>query len=195
MKKTILSLLSCAVLLLPSVSLAEEGFVDLTKPNVEENIDKNTSYSLYEMYDDLDLDSDTDMFLELGYKELNWLPFYKKDVAKFYDEVVYPDYVRRTGKELKEKGMIELAQAEITTNGYYDIVTISRQPGDCDQSGCLFQIWQLNGAAWVKKFEFKALNFLVGNNPNSVQTEVIGVGVDDVPSIVYLWDGEKFRIK
>lgn len=142
--------------------------------------------------EDFEFDGDLEIFLARGFHEVDYIAN-NALVAKVYKEVALPDYEGRTGKAWKESWDfgIEIANPTITKQGFKDLLVVSRAPGDCGDSGCLYQIYSLLGEVWVKRKEFTALAIVLKNVEGN-RTEVAAVGNDDHPSRVFVWDGQQF---
>lgn len=135
--------------------------------------------------------TDMQLFLARGYSEPDW-DSYSSLVRKVADDLVVPDYVKRTGLPAPDSPSIEIASAQITKMGFNDLIVRSRLPGDCDASGCLTQIYQMVGKTWFKKLEFKAYGVAFKNGDDPETTLVAAVGGDDVGSRIIVWNGTAF---
>lgn len=140
---------------------------------------------------DVEYDGDLDIFLSRGYEEIDWIANTAL-VQKVYEEIALPDYEKRSGKSWSEPWTyrVEIANPMITKQGFKDLVVSSGAPGDCDEAGCLFQIYTLLGETWTKRLEFKASAIALKHDGN--MTKIAAVGGESHPSRIIEWDGQQF---
>ena len=139
-----------------------------------------------------ELVTDNDAFYARGFMDFDWQT-HTQYVQQVLNDVVIPDYVRRTGKKTPETPSIDVAAGMITNPYFNDLIVQSRLPGDCTPEGCLVQIYSLVGEVWVKKFQ--ATTFAIMAKPgDKLGTVLIGlVGNADIPSKTILWTGSVFQ--
>ncbi|TLX16998.1 hypothetical protein [Rhizobium sp. MHM7A] len=139
-----------------------------------------------------ELVTDNDVFYERGFMDFDWQT-HTQYVQQVLNDVVLPDYIKRTGKQKPDNPSIDVAAAMITNPYFNDLIVQSRLPGDCKPDGCLVQIYSLVGEAWVKKFQ--ATTFTIMAKPGEkLGTVLIGlVGNDEVPSRTVIWTGSVFK--
>lgn len=141
---------------------------------------------------DNEIITELEFFTSRGYKSVDWIAN-SPIVDKVYENVAFPDYVKRAGGEKPPYGyVIEIATGMITKQGFKDLIVVSRAPNDCDETGCLFQIYSLIGEEWIKRIEFKAVDLAVKDGEGAA-TYVAGVGYDEYPSKIYYWNGQFFE--
>lgn len=145
----------------------------------------------FQATNDYEVITDLPLFLARGFKEPNW-DAHSSLVPEVARELVVPDYVKRTGNTDPGMYSIEVANAPIMKQGVYDLVVVSRLPGDCDEKGCLFQIYHLEGSSWTKAYEFRALGMAYRDGGDLNTTMIAAIGDEDTPSRLIEWDGEKF---
>jgi hypothetical protein len=136
----------------------------------------------------------TDMndFLGQGYTIPHW-DTYSKYVEEIANDLVIPEYLRRTGKLRPKFPSIDVAAAMITHGDYNDLIVRSRLPGDCTDQGCLVQIYSLVGSMWIKKYEFRSLEFAYKDGKINGTTLLGAVGNEYVPSRIITWNGSSFQ--
>lgn len=136
----------------------------------------------------------TDMndFLAQGYTIPNW-DTYSEYVERIANDLVIPEYMKRTGKVRPKFPSIDVAAAMITHGDYNDLIVRSRLPGDCDDKGCLVQIYSLAGSMWIKKYEFRSLEFAYKDGRINGTTLLGLVGNEFVPSRIVTWNGSAFK--
>jgi hypothetical protein len=139
-----------------------------------------------------ELHTDNEAFAARGFMDFDWQT-HTSYVKQVLDEVVLPDYVKRTGKMRPENPSIDVAAAMITNPYFNDLIVQSRLPGDCKPDGCLVQIYSLVGELWVKKFQ--TTTFAIMAKPgDKLGTVLIGlVGNDEYPSKTVIWTGSVFK--
>jgi hypothetical protein len=140
---------------------------------------------------DIEFDTQTDTFLKYGYENPTWInngPL----LDKVYNELAAPDYKDRYNKPNPMGYGIEIAQAYITRRGFNDLIIASRMPGDCNEDGCLFQIYSLIGHTWYKQLEFHAHDIVFKHGEGEKTSFVAGVAEETGVSKVYYWNGENF---
>jgi len=139
-----------------------------------------------------ELITDNEEFFKRGFMDFDWQT-HTNYVQEVLDDVVIPDYVKRTGKQRPEHPSIDVAAAMITNPYFNDLIVQSRLPGDCKPEGCLVQIYSLVGEIWVKKFQ--ATTFAMMAKPgDKLGTVLIGlVGNAEIPSRTILWTGSVFQ--
>lgn len=139
-----------------------------------------------------ELVTDNAEFAARGFMDFDWQT-HTNYVEQVLNEVVIPDYVKRTGKQKPAHASIDVAAAMITNPYFNDLIVQSRLPGDCKPQGCLVQIYSLVGEMWVKKFQ--ATTFAMMAKPGEkLGTVLIGlVGNAEVPSKTVIWTGSVFK--
>lgn len=146
----------------------------------------------FEAVEDYEVITDLPLFLSRGFVAPNWdaHSFLAQEVAR---DLVIPDYVKRTGKPAPETASIEIASAAITKRGLNDLLVVSRLPGDCNENGCLFQVYAIKGKVWIKALEFRAVGMAYKDGREPGSTTIAAVGDEEVPSRLIEWDGQKFN--
>jgi len=145
----------------------------------------------YEALEDQEVETDMALFVARGFTPVDW-DAHSRLASEVARDVAIPDYVARTGKPVPEMANIEVASAMITKGPFNDLLVLSRLPGDCDENGCLFQIYVMKDEKWSKAFEFKATGMAWKDRPGGDTTVIAAVGDEEVPSRTILWDGERF---
>jgi hypothetical protein len=139
-----------------------------------------------------ELITDHNTFYERGFMDFDWQT-HTKYVQQVLDDVVIPDYIKRTGKVKPTHPSIDVAAAMITNPYFNDLIVQSRLPGDCRDNGCLVQIYSLVGEVWVKKFQTTTFAILAKPG-DKLGTVLLGlVGTDEIPSKTVLWTGTVFQ--
>lgn len=145
-----------------------------------------------EYQDDGELVTDHIEFYQRGFMDFDWQT-HTSYVRQVLDDVVIPDYVKRTGKQRPEHPSIDVAAAMITNPYFNDLIVQSRLPGDCKPEGCLVQIYSLVGEIWVKKFQTTTFAMLAKPG-DKIGTVLLGlVGNEKVPSKTVIWTGSVFE--
>lgn len=150
----------------------------------------NPGSETYVAEEDYEVLTDMPLFVSRGFSEVDW-DVHSRLVGEIARDVVVPDYVARTGNSAPDIVNIEVASAMITKGPFNDLLVVSRLPGDCDETGCLFQIYVLKDERWEKALEFKATGMAYKYGPGDTTT-VAAVGDEVVPSRTIFWDGERF---
>lgn len=141
--------------------------------------------------DEVDFVTDLPMFLARGYAEPDW-DAHSDLVSQVGQDLVFPDYVKRSGKPAPETASIEIASVQITKKGFNDLLVRSRLPGDCDDTGCLTQVYVMEGQQFVKRLEFKSYGIALKDGDDPAMTLIAAVGGEDVGSRVIVWNGKEF---
>jgi hypothetical protein len=133
-----------------------------------------------------DIVTDIDLFTAKGFKEPSWAT-HTAQVQDVLRDLVLPDWRKRTGKD-KDPTLpsIDIAGESVLGGDYNDLLVVSRLPGDCDETGCLLQLYSLVNDVWVKRFEFKTVNF-AWKPKGDDEVLIARVGGMWVPSATYLW--------
>jgi len=145
----------------------------------------------HEDHDELEIVTDLPMFLARGYAEPDW-DAHSDLVGQVARDLAVPDYVKRTGNPAPESASIEIASVQITKKGFNDLLIRSRLPGDCDETGCLTQVYVMKGQQWEKALEFKSYGVALKDGEDPVTTMVAAVGGEYVGSKVIVWNGQEF---
>lgn len=141
---------------------------------------------------DPEVTTDMHLFRQRGFSEPDWQT-HTAHVEDVLRDVVLPDWRRRTSSE-KDPMLpsIDVAAANVLGGDYNDLLVMSRLPGDCDETGCLFQLYSFVNDVWVKRFEFKTVTFAWKRKDDG--TPLIGkVGGMWVPSQTLVWADGKLR--
>jgi hypothetical protein len=142
--------------------------------------------------DGSELFTDHNAFYERGFMDFDWQT-HTQYVEQVLNEVVIPDYIKRTGKVKPTHPSIDVAAAMITNPYFNDLIVQSRLPGDCKDDGCLVQIYSLVGEVWVKKFQTTTFAMLAKPG-DKLGTVLLGlVGTNEIPSKTVLWTGAVFQ--
>lgn len=136
--------------------------------------------------------TDMQQFLDQGYTIPHW-DTYSQYVEQIANDLVIPEYMKRTGRVRPKFPSIDVAGAWLTQGDFNDLIVRSRLPGDCDDKGCLVQIYNLAGKLWIKKYEFKSLEFAYKEGRIKGTTLLGLVGNEFVPSRVITWNGSVFQ--
>lgn len=179
-----------SLVLLSSTATIANGESNLSLPDVTAENQENYRTE-DQVINDLEIMSQTDLFIDRGYQRLEFIS-HGKLVDQVLKELVDPDYEQRTGRKNPNDYGIDIAQAYITKRGFYDIVVLSRLPGDCGTKGCLFQVYSLIGNEWYKQLEFQAMDFVYKDGKVDGTTLVASVAEEDGVSKIFYWDEEKF---
>lgn len=183
MRRAILIALATA---LASPAIAQESFPGsvFTVPD--------TDGQAYVALEDQEVSTDLDIFLKRGYLVPDWR-VHEAFVEEAAAETVVPDYVQRTGQEPGPvAGRVEIASAMLTHPDFKDMLAVSRLPGDCDEMGCEFQVWTLEGERWNKVFQFKALAAAYKDGDEDGTHWMAAVGDTISPSRLYFWNGKEY---
>lgn len=142
--------------------------------------------------DDMEVTTDLDSFLSRGFQTPDWAT-HTAQVDEVLKDVVLPDWRKRTGnQEDPQLPSIDIAAEFILGGDFNDLLVMSRLPGDCGPTGCLFQIYSLVNEVWVKRFEFKTVAFAWKRNEDG--TAIIAqVGGMWIPSKTYVWANGKLN--
>jgi hypothetical protein len=132
-----------------------------------------------------DITTDIDFFTERGFKEPSWAT-HTAQVQDVLRDLVLPDW--RKDPMLPS---IDIAGESVLGGDYNDLLVVSRLPGDCDETGCLLQLYSLINDVWVKRFEFKTVNFAW--KPKGDEVLIARVGGLWVPSQTYVWKDGKLN--
>lgn len=139
-----------------------------------------------------DIITDLDFFLGKGFQEPNWMT-HTAQVQDVLRDVALPDWRRRTGNDKNPMlPSIDIAAESVLGGDYNDLLVMSRLPGDCDETGCLLQLYSLVNEVWVKRFEFKTVNF-AWKRENDEAVLIARVGGMWVPSTTYVWSDGKLN--
>lgn len=141
---------------------------------------------------DPEITSDVGLFRNKGFREPNWQT-HTAQVEDVLKEVVLPDWRGRTG-ETKDPELpsIDVAAEQVLGSGFSDLLVMSRLPGDCGPTGCLFQIYSFVNEVWVKRFEFRTVAFAWKEDPSG-DVVVAQVGGMWVPSRTHIWKDGKLQ--
>lgn len=142
---------------------------------------------------DQEITTDIDFFIQKGFTEPNWAT-HTAQVQDVLRDVVLPDWRKRSGQPSDPMlPSIDVAGETVLGGDYNDLLVMSRLPGDCDEQGCLFQLYSLVNDVWVKRFEFKTVNFAWKRKDDDA-VQIGRVGGMWVPSATYLWkDGTLYK--
>lgn len=139
-----------------------------------------------------EVSTDLGFFLDIGYRAPDYDVYYdlRMDAAR---DVIIPDYVARTGKLPPDEVLVEIAPVFLTGGDYNDMLVYSHLPGDCGPGGCLAQIYRTDdGRNWRKVLEFTSLAFAYKQADGDSPSEVVAVGNESFPNVIYEWNGTSF---
>jgi hypothetical protein len=192
MKKTIHAMAAAVAILLAGTALAQEkaqkeypGTV-FELPVITEQAQENDD-------NDYEMETDLPFFVENGWDLPNWDAYYRfrHEAAK---EIVLPDYVRRTGKLPPDDALIDIAPVFVTGGDFNDMLVASHLPDDCDQTGCIVQLYATkDGKSWDKRLEFKSLSVAYKKATDKDASAVVAVGNEEYPNVIYTWTGVGFQ--
>ncbi|NTF17449.1 hypothetical protein G6L37_03380 [Agrobacterium rubi] len=135
--------------------------------------------------EDPEIVSDIKIFRDKGFQEPDWQT-HTAQVDEVLRDVVLPDWRKRSGKNTDpEIPSIDIAAASVLGGDYNDLLVMSRLPGDCGPTGCMFQLYSLVNDVWVKRFEFKTVAFAW--KADEAGTRIAQVGGMWIPSRTHQW--------
>ncbi|MTH94971.1 hypothetical protein [Roseibium sp. RKSG952] len=134
--------------------------------------------------------SDLGFFLSRDYRLPAWRSFHPLH-ERVRLEVVNPDYETRMGKTAPEDGTFEIDFIDLTGGSSPDLFVMSRLPDDCLPEGCLYQVYRLAYDNWIKMYEGRSRS-LVYKIEGEDEPEMIAIGDQDTPSVMYKWTGYGF---
>lgn len=149
----IVILLSCFILS-TNLAKADNIFDDNFKINTEEK--QNNDILLNQLEGSFIYDYN--IFLKLHYRKPNWIiPKKYKDII--IDNIIQKDYLERKNKLLSHEDIddsIQVDMIDLVDDSANEIIVESRLPDDCDNKGCLGQIYEMvSENNWKKIAEFK----------------------------------------
>lgn len=153
-----------------------------------DKLDENETYT----FADEEAIPDFETFKKAGYQMVNW-GFDESKKKSIYQNILLPDFVKRTNKEEPKFPSFDYALENLTGGNFNDVIVWSRLPGDCNINGCMVAVFHLVGDKWEVVSRFQAIGVMHRYASNRDRTsELVAVGDALNPSTIFRWNGKSF---